>query len=242
MIKKRLVSALTAAAVAALMPAFSAFAEAPESIAPLFKAFNKNDVNGRVIVSVPEGIAANIGITFDSPEWKDEVYYSLEAAGPGEYSFDIEGRDTTADDYRNYKLTVSLADKEVAAFDDTFNIADVNDNPDSFKTLTYNFVIDDVVSESDWDSVTDNGVTTVSYHLNSFTLGDVNEDGKVDAKDASAVLVYYSSMSTGRTSSLSESGKKAANVNGDSLIDAKDASRILVYYTAASTGADPKWD
>ncbi|MDO4863696.1 MAG: dockerin type I domain-containing protein, partial [Ruminococcus sp.] len=83
---------------------------------------------------------------------------------------------------------------------------------------------------------------TITYHIPPFALGDVNEDGKVDAKDASKVLVYYSAVSTGAEGGLSEVQMKAANVNGDAKIDAKDASRILVYYAAASTGGDPTWD
>ncbi|MDO4863569.1 MAG: dockerin type I domain-containing protein, partial [Ruminococcus sp.] len=67
-------------------------------------------------------------------------------------------------------------------------------------------------------------------------LGDVNGDGKVDAKDATMVLVYYSKMSTGEEGNLSDEQKKAADMNGDSLIDAKDASKILAIYAAASTG------
>lgn len=67
------------------------------------------------------------------------------------------------------------------------------------------------------------------------TLGDVNDDGKIDAKDASAILVEYSEMSTGGASTFTEARKKAADVNSDSKTDAKDASAILSYYALAST-------
>lgn len=67
------------------------------------------------------------------------------------------------------------------------------------------------------------------------TFGDPNGDGKIDAKDASAILVEYSKMSTGGEGSLSDAQKSAANVNGDDKIDAKDASFILSYYAMAST-------
>ena len=67
------------------------------------------------------------------------------------------------------------------------------------------------------------------------TFGDPNGDGKIDAKDASAILVEYSKMSTGGEGSLSDAQKSAANVNGDDKIDAKDASFILSYYSMAST-------
>ena len=75
--------------------------------------------------------------------------------------------------------------------------------------------------------------TTETQTVNN--LGDVNEDDKVDAKDASLILVEYSKASTGAESGLTESQKLAGEVNGDGKIDAKDASAILAYYAMAST-------
>ena len=66
-------------------------------------------------------------------------------------------------------------------------------------------------------------------------LGDINGDEKVDAKDASEILVYYSKMSTGSGATITEKQLKAGNINGDALIDAKDASLILSYYSYIST-------
>ncbi len=238
MIKKKLLSASLTAAVLAVMPAVNAFA-AEE---PVFQHFNKNDVNGSVTVALPAGMSANVSITFDSPEGKAEPYYVKELAENTTATFDIEGRDNTEDDYRNYLLTVTPTGAGVKPFTAEFTVPDGNDNPDSFKELKYTFTVDDVISDNDWDATDAEGVVTVAYHLNAFTLGDVNVDGKVDAKDASKVLVYYSKMSTGAEGDLSEAQKKAANVNGDKLIDAKDASRILVYYSIASTGGTPTWD
>ena len=72
----------------------------------------------------------------------------------------------------------------------------------------------------------------------SANLGDVNEDGKIDAKDASAILAEYSIMSTGGDGNFTASQKQAADVNADTKIDAKDASSILSYYAMASTATD----
>ena len=69
----------------------------------------------------------------------------------------------------------------------------------------------------------------------AYTLGDVNEDGKVDAKDASAILAAYAMTSTGGESGLSEKQLKAADVNGDTKINSIDASSILAYYSFLST-------
>ncbi len=55
-------------------------------------------------------------------------------------------------------------------------------------------------------------------------LGDVNEDGKVDAKDALELLKFAVGKNL-----LTQEQQKAAEVNGDGSIDAKDALEILKY-------------
>lgn len=67
-------------------------------------------------------------------------------------------------------------------------------------------------------------------------LGDVNGDGSVNAKDASAILVEYALLSTGESPTFSAAQKQAADVNADGKTDAKDASSILSYYAYLSTG------
>ena len=66
-------------------------------------------------------------------------------------------------------------------------------------------------------------------------LGDVNDDGKINAVDASAVLSYYANVSTNKDGGFDEAQKKAADVNHDGLINAVDASCILSYYAYVST-------
>ena len=74
------------------------------------------------------------------------------------------------------------------------------------------------------------------YITSNFSLGDVNDDGKIDANDATLVLVNYSLLSTGEKMQLTESQQKAADVNGDGKIDSSDATTILQYYSYLSTG------
>ena len=71
-----------------------------------------------------------------------------------------------------------------------------------------------------------------------YSTGDANGDGKIDANDATLVLVNYSLLSTGEKMQLTESQQKAADVNGDGKIDASDATMILQYYSYLSTGGD----
>jgi len=58
----------------------------------------------------------------------------------------------------------------------------------------------------------------------------------VDAKDASAVLVAYASLSTGGEDGLTDRQRRVADVNGDGKTDAKDASAILSFYSYLQTG------
>ena len=67
------------------------------------------------------------------------------------------------------------------------------------------------------------------------TAGDVDCNGKVDAKDASLILVHYSSLSTGGKDVIKGTIKKLADFNSDNEIDARDASGILMYYSQMST-------
>lgn len=68
-----------------------------------------------------------------------------------------------------------------------------------------------------------------------YTLGDVNEDGKIDASDASQILRIYAMLSTVGTTEETGSQMKAADVNTDGKIDASDASYVLGYYAYLST-------
>ena len=73
-------------------------------------------------------------------------------------------------------------------------------------------------------------------------FGDPNSDGKVDANDASFVLVQYSKLSTGGEAALTDAEKSAADINKDGKLDSKDASFILAYYSYLSTGGTDKFD
>ena len=88
----------------------------------------------------------------------------------------------------------------------------------------------------------DDGSGRKAYFVRSdtSTLGDINSDGKVDAKDASLILLEYAQASTGAEDVIAEEQKKDADVNRDGKVDAKDASAILQYYAYTSTGGkDP---
>jgi len=71
-------------------------------------------------------------------------------------------------------------------------------------------------------------------------LGDVNNDGKINAVDASTILSAYANVSTGAASGLTDEAMAAADVDGDSKINAVDASNVLGYYAYQSTSSADK--
>lgn len=223
---------------------------------PVYEDFNSNDVNGRVIINLPETVKASVVITFDSPEWEGEPYYTCEISGSDSFSFDIEGRNNTEDDYRNYKISVSLSggiyDAEAGTVTDEFTIYDPNDTPKSFTTLTYNFTIDDkatsdtieLTDENSFGGVDGDYTVTKDYalHLNGFLKGDVDGDGVVTGIDATRALRQYTLVLSGMDGELNELQKAAADIDGDGVVTGIDATYILRYYTHVISFGSASWD
>ncbi len=61
-------------------------------------------------------------------------------------------------------------------------------------------------------------------------LGDVNGSGKLEASDASKLLVAYTFLSANEPSDLTLAEEIAGDLNGDGKITAADASAVLVKY------------
>ncbi|MCM1133480.1 MAG: N-acetylmuramoyl-L-alanine amidase [Ruminococcus flavefaciens] len=71
-----------------------------------------------------------------------------------------------------------------------------------------------------------------------YDTGDVNQDGIINASDASLILEMYSLMSTSGETALSDDLQSSADINSDGLVDASDASAVLEYYSYISTGGE----
>ena len=69
-------------------------------------------------------------------------------------------------------------------------------------------------------------------------LGDVNEDGYINAVDASAVLNAYANMAASKDYTVSDKFVKLADVNMDGSVNARDASYILNYYAKTATSKE----
>ena len=81
-------------------------------------------------------------------------------------------------------------------------------------------------------------VQSIYIALSDRKLGDLDNNGKINSIDASAILTAYANELANKESGLSAAEIAAADVNGDGVINAMDASTILTYY--AYTMADGK--
>ncbi len=108
---------------------------------------------------------------------------------------------------------------------------------DSSKEGTYKIYIkvpyNDAFAESYFE-------VTVSDNGESFRLGDVDNDGMINAVDATLILTEYALLSTGDTGTFNDTQKKSADVDGDGMINAVDATFVLSYYAYLSTGGSDK--
>ena len=77
--------------------------------------------------------------------------------------------------------------------------------------------------------------TTTTSVSPEVPIGDVNNDNKLNAVDASTVLSYYANISSGKDGGFSAEQKSAADVNHDGVVNAVDATYILSYYTYVSS-------
>ncbi|MBQ8926645.1 MAG: hypothetical protein IJ055_00030 [Oscillospiraceae bacterium] len=80
---------------------------------------------------------------------------------------------------------------------------------------------------------------TTSYLEDPYTLGDVNEDGSINANDASKVLLAAARIGAKKESGLTDLQTYAADVDCNGTVNANDASRILLYAALWGAGRNP---
>ena len=75
------------------------------------------------------------------------------------------------------------------------------------------------------------------YDAVTYTCGDLNLDGSLNASDAANVLIAAANIGAGKDSGLTENQLVAADINFDGIVNASDAALIL--QQAAENGAKP---
>lgn len=255
--KNSIISVLTAVCVLASSTAVAAFALADETVkvTPAYEYFDEHDVNGRVVINLPENIALDVEITMDSNEGAGFTYYDNEftSADGSSFAFEIEGRDNTDEDYRNYNLTFSVSDevqKLVSeSFSESFTVPDGVLNSGSWVDYRYNVSIEvsdvEEAYATETSEFTENGVkvveTDIVFYVD-YILGDVNDDLKITTVDAALVLAEYAAVSTGENTTFTEKQCIVADVNFDGSVTPSDAAKILAYYSDLQTTGSASWE
>ena len=75
-------------------------------------------------------------------------------------------------------------------------------------------------------------------------MGDINNDGLINAVDATHILTEYAKISTGKKGTFTDVQKTLADIDKNGFIDAVDATYVLSYYAYISTGGQldiEKW-
>ena len=159
---------------------------------------------------------------------KDEIQVgsiNFNTLPAGEYTVSYEGfiiyRDTDRDVvFRNVKFSYPVTIKEKSA-----------------SLVTYTTPKTTVTTSTATSATVRRTVTTTTTTTQpiKYSLGDVDNNGIVDAVDASKVLSEYARVSSNAKNTFGETQKKAADANKDGFIDAVDASKILAFYAYRST-------
>ncbi len=192
--------------------------------------------------------------------WESETNNSLSTADELAPNTPINGRIHASKGHDYYKLTLEKG----GVLDVNFAIEPYAQNDDNYWTLSLMNENGDVLQKKAVSGV--NALVTLGeyeaeagtyyigvvndfyYHYPltytitaNFTadeglLGDVNEDGKIDAADAAMVLVAAAKIGSGDDSGLTDTQSVASDVNLDGNIDAMDAAAILRYAAAVGSG------
>ena len=165
--------------------------------------------------------------------WTETEAILSNVGGPMTYDFKDDGTGSFRwkDDPSNFFVPITWYTEEETLY--------IKEEVEDGSINTYNFSFKDgtLVLKS-----TNGKDLTSELNKESVPLGDPTGDGKIDANDASFMLVEYAKMSTGSQSSLSPELFEAADINKDGKVDSKDASIVLSYYSYLSTGGKDKID
>lgn len=185
-------------------------------------------------------------VTQTTPEREELVLYDFQCGDYTTYEMDLESGD--------YTLTVRFNTLDdgvrISTFSKDFSIA----NPDftdeySFTTIDFTYQRldggDTLGHEGDEDSTISEGMKTTYYNYTSYVFkgktGDLNQDGAVDASDATAALKKYVSMIMGKEKNESFDELLYGDINSDNRITADDATLILKYYVKSLSSTAPSW-
>jgi len=149
----------------------------------------------------------------------------------------------TSDENGNYTIDADISQSSIMLLPVSMGTVKINDEISESYHLTNEIPLNEGKNTISIYTNTENAVPSeITLTINrgdtakSTSIGDVNNDGVVNASDASAVLAEYAVISSGKSGSFDDIKKAAADFNKDEVINASDASVILAYYAYLSSG------
>lgn len=192
-----------------------------------------------------ESIAKKEPVIYDTPEddsveipendcFEGGTIVTVEVVEEGEiYEQVTEVMENRAATYTVFEFTATKDDEQVQP---DGNLTVTFDIPAGYSTNVAVYYMDKNGKLEKLEAVVDEENRTITVQLSHFStyiltdeetapsvlLGDVNGDGRINARDARALLRYLAGMEE-----LSETGLAAADFNGDGRVNARDARAIL---------------
>ncbi len=162
---------------------------------------------------------------------KDYYKLTLDKGGKLDLSFVIEPNSSNDNEYWQVTLMdengTSLLTKAIDGVNATTTLSEHEAEAGTYYVL---------VENDSYYYWTTQYTLTANFEEDTYVIGDVNEDTKVDASDAASLLIAAAKIGSGGESGLTETQEASADVNADTAIDATDASSILRYAAATGSG------
>ncbi|MDE5792949.1 MAG: hypothetical protein K2H66_05430, partial [Oscillospiraceae bacterium] len=111
-----------------------------------------------------------------------------------------------------------------------------NTDPTGTSTTSSNPNTDPTETSTTSSNINTDPTETSTMPTTDFILGDVDDNGKINAEDASAVLEHAANIGAGLGGTLTDNLKKCADVDENGIVNAEDASQILAYAAAVGSG------
>lgn len=169
------------------------------------------------------------GFTYTTEDKKPEII--LTVTGPNGEITEIEGLTyydgTTTNGVKGFDITKATSTYAIAESQEITSNSNTN-----YTNHEYTFKVTFI--NLDTNQVDNQGKTLTAEAIIQkdelvYTLGDVNNDGKIDSSDSRLIRSYLGDMKK-----LSKYQKTAADVNQDGVIDFIDASLIMKYIVGAA--------
>lgn len=222
------------------------------------------DISGTFTIVMNDERPITVNIVKNTPDGVIS-YYEETLEESGSYTFYLDSCEFDEDDTKEYisSYTVTIQDavdvtcyhklEDLCIYDPGFLSEEVGitiTNTDYICNVNFTSITtaaEHISTESTSDvMMTDDGTYTQSFDLRlfyyDFLLGDVDDNGTVNVRDAYSVMVETANINAGIGGLFTDIQNVAADVNYDGGLTIQDAYKIMVYYSEIAAGNDIDWD